>query len=118
MLDQLGYKRYIIKTDQEPSIMELKDSIIRIRGEEAIPEESPVQDSRSNGFIERAVQTVQGQIRTLKSAVESRLDQEVADDHPALPWMVMHASSVINRYQRDFNGATAYRKVKGKDYRQ
>ena len=73
MLNQLGYKKYILKTDQEPSIMELKEVISRSRGDQVIMEESPVMDSRSNGFIERAIQSVQGQIRTLKSALESNL---------------------------------------------
>ena len=49
MMDSLGYTKVIMKTDQEPSIMELKDSIRRSRTEEIIPEESPVEDSRSNG---------------------------------------------------------------------
>ena len=75
-------------------------------------------DSRSNGFSERAIQAVQGQIRTLKSALESRLGKPVPQDHPALPWLVSHAASLLNRYQRDANGRTPYRKLKGRDYDQ
>ena len=59
---------------------------------------------------------MQGQVRTLKSALESRLGRDVADDHPALPRLVIHASSVISRYQKDFNGRTAYGEVNGRDY--
>ena len=65
MMDSLGYTKVVMKTDQEPAIMELKDSVRRSRVEEIIPEESPVEDSRSNGYIEKAIQEVQGQIRTL-----------------------------------------------------
>ena len=70
MLDNLGYGEIIMKTDQEPAILELKDVVRRSRQEDIIPEESPVtspvEDSRSNGFIERAIQTVQGQSRQYK----------------------------------------------------
>ena len=54
-------------------------------------EESPVEDSRSNGYVERAVQIVQDQIRTVKSALEGRMKEEVKPDHPGLPWMVINA---------------------------
>ena len=111
MIDQLGYKKYIIKVDQEPSTLELRGIISRSRGGQVIPEEPPAMDSRVNGFIEKAIQAVQGQIRTLKSALESRLGKPVPQDHPALPWLVSHAASLLNRYQRDANGRTPYRKL-------
>merc|ERR1711888_459003 len=97
LMDSLGYTKVVMKTDQEPAIMELKDSVRRSRTEEIIPEESPVEDSRSNGYIERAIQEIQGHIRTLKSAVEGRYEEEIAPDHPAIPWMVMHAAGTLNR---------------------
>ena len=74
MLDQLGHRRMLIKSDQEPAITELKEDLKRVRDEEIIMEESPVEDSQSNGFIERAIQEVQGQIRATKSALEARWD--------------------------------------------
>ena len=85
MLDSMGYNRLVMKSDQEPAISELKDVVKRSRAEEIIMEESPVEDSRSNGFIERAVQEVQGQIRVMKSALEGRYSTEVLPDHPGLP---------------------------------
>ena len=39
---------------------------------EMLPEKSPVAESRANGEVERYVQTVQGQVRTLKMALETR----------------------------------------------
>ena len=64
MLDQLGHKRVVLISDQEPAIIELKEGLERVREEELTMEESPVEDSQSNGFIERAIQEVQGQIRS------------------------------------------------------
>ena len=33
-----------------------------------------------------------------------------------MAWMVSHAASLLNRYQRDMNGRTPYRKLKGKEF--
>ena len=46
------------------------------------PEESPVGESKSNGEVERATQTAQGHIRTLKPAMEGRSKLKIRDDRP------------------------------------
>ena len=51
-------------------------------------EESPVEDSKSNGYVGRAVQAVQDQTRTMKSALEGMIGDEVRSDHPGLLWLV------------------------------
>ena len=116
MLDQLGYRRLILKSDQEAAILELKEDLKRVREEEITMDESPTQDSPSNGFIERAVQEVQGQLRTTNSALEARLKQMVTSSHPGLPWLVMHAANTLNRYAIGQDGRTAYHRLKGKRF--
>ena len=67
----------LIKTDQEAAIKYLAKDIVLERGNEpgcrTIVEESPVGSSGSNGVVERAVQSVEGQIRALKLALENRI---------------------------------------------
>ena len=48
-------------------------------------EVSPVGDSKSNSFIERNIQAVQGQTKTLRSAVESRIDAMVSPSNRFFP---------------------------------
>lgn len=114
MLDQLGYRRLVLKSEQEAAIIELKEDLKRVREEERTMEESPVQDSQSNGFIERAIQEVHGQIRTVKSALEARLGQKITSSHLGLPWLVMHSANTLNRYAIGEDGRTAYYRLKGK----
>ena len=45
---------------------------------ESFPEDSQKYSSESNGFIERAVQCVEGQIRVSKDALEARIGCELA----------------------------------------
>ena len=49
------------------------------------PEESPVGESQKTWEIERAIQTIQGQVRTLKLGLESRYQCKIMEDHPIWP---------------------------------
>ena len=112
----LGYKRVIIKSDQERAIKKLKATVRREYSIEIPDELSPVGDSQSNGDVEITVQLVEGQVRTIKCQVEHRLGQVLPTEHPLLPWLVRHAGATISRYQRGKDGLTAYRRLRGRDF--
>ena len=61
-----GHKRVILKSDGESSIKALKEAVKNSVKFSLGVEVSPVGDSRANGEIERAIKTVQGQVRTLR----------------------------------------------------
>lgn len=46
---------------------------------------SPVLDSQATGMAERAVQTVEGQVRTMVLAMEAKLDQQLDANDDVLP---------------------------------
>ena len=72
----------LVKSDAEPAILALVSDIKKARmGLETIEETSPVGSSGSNGKVERAVQSVEGQLRAMKSALES--PQKIALRQPA-----------------------------------
>eukprot|EP00972_Heterocapsa_arctica_P110496 16267443-Heterocapsa_arctica.AAC.1 len=54
-IDNLGYQRVTLKTDQERSIRAWARAVARHREAETVPEVSPVGDSQSNGVAEQAV---------------------------------------------------------------
>ena len=67
----LGYRKIIFKSDNEPAIIALKQGVREMTSDmEIIFEESPVGESSSNGEIEAVIKSVQGMVRTLKSALE------------------------------------------------
>ena len=59
-LNSLGYKKLILKTDQEPAIVDLAKEVKDNFTGDIIPENSPVGESQSNGFIERMIQSLEG----------------------------------------------------------
>ncbi len=68
----LTNERIIMKSDQEPSIIDVQKSVARARsGYGTALEHSKVGDSNSNGRIERCIQDFKGLVRTLRSDVES-----------------------------------------------
>ncbi len=56
-------------------------------------ENSPVDASASNGSFERAIQSVQAQIRVLKLALGHRCKIELPTKHKMIPWMIEYAAS-------------------------
>ena len=72
-LASLGHPELIFKSDNEPSIVALKEAVKLERGERIVMENSPVKESKSNRAIENAIQQVQGQFRAVKDNLEARI---------------------------------------------
>ena len=53
--------------------------------------------------------------RALKDAVETKVDEELGQDHPMLPWIVKYLGTVITRYRIGKDVRAAYYRIKGKN---
>ena len=108
----------VLKSDQEPAIAYLVKDLVLERGDEkgsrTIVEESPVGSSGSNGVVERAVQTVEGQIRVLRFALEARIGKDVPAGSNVVVFMAEYAAYLINRLEVGKDGRTATERNKGK----
>ena len=114
----LEMSEIVLKSDQEPAIVSLVGEIIRRRTSKTLPEHSPVAASQSNGYIERAIQSVSGLIRVMVDALEARVGQVVRGRClPVLAWLVEYASVLWNRYAVSSDGKTAYERLRGKKSR-
>ena len=85
----------MLKSDGEKSIVALKEALSKeLKNEhiEVIMEESPTGSSESNGEVERAIREIQGQVRTMKIALESRIGKAIEPTSNVLPWMVTQAA--------------------------
>ena len=108
----------IIKSDQEASIRALVKDIVEERGDESgkrtIIEEAPKGSKGSNGVVERGVQTMEGQLRVLKSAFEERVGQRVDAEARVVTFMAEYGAYLVNRLEVGKDGKTAYERSKGK----
>ena len=54
--------------------------------------------------------------RTLKLDLEARLGQVLSVSKLVLPWLVLHAAAIHNKYVMGTDGRTAWARLKGKKY--
>ena len=87
-IKDLGFRRIILKCDNEPSTKALQDTVIHACvGVEVIPQGPPEGDHMANGRVKMAVREVKRQCRNLRiSAEKTRV--RIADDSPSLSWLL------------------------------
>ena len=79
----------------------------------AVPENSAVGESQSNGKAEKGVQMVEDQIRTLKLALEARIGARIPCNHPVMHWVVLHSADILNKYTVNRTGMSPYEEAHG-----
>ena len=107
----------VARSDQEPAVKRLIEEIGRRKGELGgrwMVESSPVGASASNGRVERGIQSMQGQVRVMKSCLQEKWEIDIEADHMIMAWMVEYAAHLLNRFEVGKDGKTAYERCKGK----
>ena len=109
-LEDSGYigKAITVKSDQEEAIIALRRAISAARIGDTVPINSPVRCSKSNGKMERAVRTFQGQLRVLKFHFERGMKKLLPCVHPMFTWLVVWTSEMLNKFKVKSNGRTVY----------
>ena len=117
-----GVQTLVVKSDQEVSTVDVKNSFMReLRGVEGLtvmPEESLVDASAANAVIERSVWEMQSTTRTLVTYAEWVHGTVFEPGSAILTWTVEFSGQVVSRFQRSVSdGKTAYERRKLKSYR-
>ena len=99
----------ILKSDQEPAIVDVLKEIAKLRGpRRTMLEASPVGDSKSNGVAERAIQSMEKLVRVHKLSIETRINEKLSVRHPLFAWLMEFCADLYNRFQI---GPTAKRHI-------
>ena len=118
--------KIIVRSDGEPAIKALVRMVQASRELEytvqtggtvggTIVEEAPKNDSQSMGIAERAVQEVEGNVRTWLSHLEEKLGSPVKGNSPMIIWLIEHVSSIMNRSKVGPDGKTPHARTRGKE---
>ena len=108
-------QQIILKSDQEPSVVAIAGDVVAEREEgRTVVEESPVGSSGSNGVVERAVQSVEGQIRVILLALEERIGRQLDPEAAIVTFIPEYAAYLLNRLEVGRGGKIAYERVRGK----
>ena len=115
----LGYRRLIVKCDDESVINDIRRNLKRHCTDcEILVEDVPVGESQSNAEIESHVGAVGGLCRTLRSALVSHYGEDVIHaKHPILTWLVQYAGSVYTTFNLGVDGKSGYQRARGRPYR-
>ena len=117
-IKDLGFRRTILKCDNEPSTKSLQDAVIQAcAGVEVIPEGPPEGDHMANGRVEMAVREVKRQCRTLRISAEQNTGGRIADDSPLLSWLPRFVPQVMNKMRIDKDGKTSEMRRTGRRWR-
>ena len=81
----------------------------------AAPEVSHPGESQSNGHAEKSVGDFVSQLRTLKTALESRLKARISSSHPVTHWLIEHTAYVLNKFALGPDGRTPYGRLHGRE---
>ena len=91
----VGATQIVIKSDTEAAIVELRREVTKSRGDAPTGfDDSRVGDSNSNGKVERAVREVKGLIRTIRSCLQDKIQENIPLDAPIMPWIVRHIGEI------------------------
>jgi len=116
---RLGHNgRMGIKVDNEPALIDLRNSLMRKREEPTVPIQPPKGESQSNGAIENAVRLVKEMIRVHTIALERKIDGTVPTHHPVMSWIVEHAADMITKYMVGKDGKTGFERLLGRPCRE
>ena len=89
----LGFRRIILKCDNEPSTNGLQNEMIHACvGVEVIPQGPLEGDHMANGRVEMAVREMKRRCRTVRISTEPNICVRVADDSPLLSWFLRFAA--------------------------
>ena len=70
----------------------------------AVFKRSAVGESKSNGRAEKAVQTVEDQMRTLKFALEDHIEARIPSIHPVTMWLAEYTGVLLTKHSVDPHG--------------
>ena len=116
-IEETGVKRFINFSDNEPAMLFLKEkAAMACPGVEAMPKSIPVGDHAPNQ-AEPAVRQVKAQMRSLRTALESKLGRVLHENDPMLMWIPEFAANTIARYRKGADGKTPWHREVGSPWR-
>ena len=106
-----------MRTDQESSIVDFIKAVAKERGDSTTVLETVARsESKGNGLVEKAVQTIEDMVRTLLIDLEDRCGEKLSVIESFLPWLLEHARDLVNRFKVRTGNKTAWEMIKGNPY--
>ena len=102
----------ILKSDNEASMLVVRDALSRYLGGEVTPENPPVGESSSNGAVEEAGKTVRELMKVYRCQLEDHVGP-LEDSAIILQWLARWTAMSYNRFQQGRDGRTPFQRQTG-----
>ena len=115
-LAEAGYSKskLCFRSDQENVVKSIKDQIIAARQADSVPMESPAKESKCNGRMERAIQTLEGQVKTLMMDLQLKSGYKMHPRDLAYQYLIQWACTILTRYRLTACGKTPFQVLTGR----
>ena len=104
----------ILKCDNEPAIIALRNTLGKSIGGRIIPESPPKGESQSNGEIEESCKTIRGFTKVLKDQIEDETGDKLDGKDNIIQWMIRWGAMLPSRFLVGKDGRTAYERRRGR----
>ena len=108
----------LVKVDNEPATISLREALMERLPEGAAPVKTPARESESNGGVENGVKLYKGLLRVHLAAVERKVEGYLPSAHPVMAWLVEFVADILTKYLQGNDGRTGYERLFGKDIRE
>lgn len=115
-LENTGYTKLVLKSDQEAAILALIAMVKTQTRIQIIPEQSPAYDHASNGLIGQAICKSTAMQRTLRIALEMNTGHSLEGNWDIVTWLVRHSGNILCWQPRDDTGRSPYHSLKGRKF--
>ena len=76
-----------------------------------------MQTHSRTGFIERGIRSVEGITRVILLDLSSRVGSPISVHSPVFPWVVEHATDILNKFHVASDGKSACERLKRRQHR-
>jgi hypothetical protein len=88
----------IMKSDNEPAVVALRDAVGRLLGGRVIPESPPKGESQANGRIEDAGKTIRGFAKVMRDQLEDNARIDISGTDNITQWLIRWSAMVPSRF--------------------
>lgn len=106
--------KLILKSDNKPAIVTLREKLGKYHGCIIIPEGPPVGESQANGRVEEAGKNTREFAKVYKVKIQFEIKEVIPSDATVEQWLLRWPAMVRSRYKVGTDGRTAYERLEGR----
>ena len=106
----------VLQTDKETGPIDVAKHVAAERKATTIIRQTPKKSSQTNAYVERAHQSIEATVRTMKEVSEDKAQTRLSATDSITSWMIRHAAFLQTRFSVEKNGKTPFKRRHHKEY--